>query len=189
MARPRPMENAPMRKTTRTVWHYSGDVNIEHGGMFYSLANFEFGYVDAVRVTPCSDAGGPDNVFWVEQLTINVGDAMPFQGVGCSVAERRAHRVLHDQETKELDRIERAMECCGWDERLHEWLKMSEVQRKHAVVQACADYGYTETDSQETVQVGPSQENAEAHRIDKVRADKVLRGNASLKNYARSKCP
>lgn len=51
---------------------YSGDVSIEHGGMFYCLDSWQWGYVDALRVVPVSDAGGPDNVFWLEKLTINL---------------------------------------------------------------------------------------------------------------------
>lgn len=51
--------------------YYSGDVNLEYGGVFYSLANAQYGYASAVRVTPLSDAGGPDNQFWIEPLTIN----------------------------------------------------------------------------------------------------------------------
>lgn len=51
---------------------YSGDRSIEHGGMFYCLDTWQWGYVDALRVVPVSDAGGPDNVFWTEELTINI---------------------------------------------------------------------------------------------------------------------
>lgn len=52
--------------------YYSGDINIEHGGVLYTLENMKYGYAEAVRVTPCSDAGMSDNVYWVEQLTINI---------------------------------------------------------------------------------------------------------------------
>ena len=50
--------------------NYFGDVNIEHGGVFYTLKGYRDGYVSAVRVTACSDAGGPDNCFWMEHLTL-----------------------------------------------------------------------------------------------------------------------
>jgi len=56
---------------------YSGDVSIEHGGYFYCLDSWQWGYVDALRVTPCSDAGGPDNCFWLEEITINIRDSGP----------------------------------------------------------------------------------------------------------------
>lgn len=57
---------------------YSGDINIEYGGVFYTLENWQWGYVDAVRVTPCSDAGAADNCYWVEELTVNLreGEAL-----------------------------------------------------------------------------------------------------------------
>lgn len=51
---------------------YSGDVSIEHGGVFYCLDSWQLGYVDALRVVPAYDAGGPDNVFWIEGLTVNL---------------------------------------------------------------------------------------------------------------------
>ena len=58
---------------------YSGDRSIENGGFFYSLANWHYDYADAVRVTPCSDAGGPTNQFWVETLTANIPDGNDLQ--------------------------------------------------------------------------------------------------------------
>jgi hypothetical protein len=46
-------------------WKYSGDVNIEHGGLFWREDGAD-DYVLAVCVSPCSDAGGPTNMFWIE---------------------------------------------------------------------------------------------------------------------------
>ena len=51
---------------------YSGDLNIEYGGLFYSLQTWQWDYVNVLRVTPCNEAGGPDNCFWVERLTVNI---------------------------------------------------------------------------------------------------------------------
>jgi hypothetical protein len=59
----------------RKHWHYFGDVNIECGGYFYDMSNWKWGYVEAWRVVPCSDAGGPDNEFWIESLTVNIPKA------------------------------------------------------------------------------------------------------------------
>jgi hypothetical protein len=53
-------------------WYYQGDGNIEHGGSFYCLEGIEYGYAEAVRVYPCSDAGAQDNCWWVEEHTINM---------------------------------------------------------------------------------------------------------------------
>lgn len=52
--------------------HYNGDINLEHGGYFYTLDNLKYDYADAWRVVPMSDAGGPDNQFWLEELTVNL---------------------------------------------------------------------------------------------------------------------
>jgi hypothetical protein len=46
-------------------WKYSGDVSIEHGGLFWREDGAD-DYVLAVCVSPCSDAGGPTNMFWIE---------------------------------------------------------------------------------------------------------------------------
>lgn len=70
---------------------YSGDVNIENGGYFYSLKNWQFDYVDAVRVTPCSDADGPDNCYWVDMVTVNLRKGAELeralQCIGQSIAD------------------------------------------------------------------------------------------------------
>lgn len=56
----------------RTKWFYFGDTNIEYGGFYYNLDNVQYNFVDAVEVTPCSDAGGQDNAYWIERITINL---------------------------------------------------------------------------------------------------------------------
>lgn len=50
-------------------WKYSGDVDLRQGGFFWREDDAE-DYVLAVRVTPCSDADGPDNVFHIEDGSI-----------------------------------------------------------------------------------------------------------------------
>ena len=66
---------------------YTGDLSIEYGGVYYSLENMKWGYVDAIRITSCSDAGGPDNVFWIERLTVNLreGNALANIRATCDV--------------------------------------------------------------------------------------------------------
>jgi hypothetical protein len=58
---------------TKRGWNYSGDVNIEHGGYFWREDGAS-DYVLVVRVTPCSDGGGPDNLFNIEQGAIYLPD-------------------------------------------------------------------------------------------------------------------
>lgn len=50
-------------------WKYSGDLNLECGG-FYWKDEGDVDFVMAVEITPCSDAGGPDNLFYVEEGSI-----------------------------------------------------------------------------------------------------------------------
>lgn len=55
-----------------TKWNYNGDIGLEYGG-FYWREDGADDYVLAVRVTPCSDAGGPDNLFHIESGSIYIG--------------------------------------------------------------------------------------------------------------------
>lgn len=54
-------------------WNYSGDINVEYGGYWWKEDGAD-DYVLAVRLTPCSDAGGPSNLFWIESGSIYLGD-------------------------------------------------------------------------------------------------------------------
>lgn len=50
-------------------WNYSGDTHLECGGLYWKWDGGP-DYVSTVRITPCSDAGGPDNLFEVEAGSI-----------------------------------------------------------------------------------------------------------------------
>lgn len=54
---------------SKTEWNYSGDVNLEYGGMFWKWDGGP-DYVLAVEIVPYSDMGGPNNVFIVENGSI-----------------------------------------------------------------------------------------------------------------------
>lgn len=78
--------------------YYNGDINIEHGGYFYNLDNVKWGYVDVVRVTPCSDVGAPDNQFWVDRLVVNLKtDPVKLQEVldTCGYTMEEANDNIH----------------------------------------------------------------------------------------------
>src|SRR5574343_454641 len=60
--------------------HYSGDVNVEYGGMCYVRHD---DWADALRVTPCSDAGLPDNLFWLEKITVYIDSDQLDQSLAC----------------------------------------------------------------------------------------------------------
>lgn len=171
----------------RPFWHYSGDVNIEHGGAFYNLATFEEGYVECWRLQPCSDAGGPDNCYWIEHLSINIHDHWQhvFRGVGDTAAERRAHRLLH--ELPSAERTESALQCVGQGRDMAAWDKRTLIERKHAIVWACLSYGHFDQESSEMVRIGPNQEGTAAGGGDYT-PSLVLRANTNLRKYVRGKC-
>jgi len=58
---------------TNKRWNYSGDINLCEGGLYWRESGYS-DHVYAVRVTPCSDAGGPDNQFWIERGSIFLGN-------------------------------------------------------------------------------------------------------------------
>lgn len=68
---------------------YSGDMNIEYGGLFYSLDDFSDGYASAVRVTDLDSSCGFTGGIMIECGSINIPDDM---------AERQS-----------------ALDCCGQD--------------------------------------------------------------------------
>jgi len=144
-------------------WHYHGDVSIEHGGMFYNLDNARYDYAEAWRVTPCSDAGGPDNQFWIEHLT-----------------------VLIDE-----DRRAQALACIGVTEDYYR--SLTRAMRMHLRVGAavsCGHYDRVESPTSSgcrTVQVGPADPFfGRRAGWDPIVCEVRLRGNASLRRYVRS---
>ena len=56
---------------------YSGDSDPANGGVFYSVNSDDYrnGYIDAIRLQPCSDAGAQDNAFWLEYLTLSIPES------------------------------------------------------------------------------------------------------------------
>lgn len=170
----------------RKMWHYRGDKNIEHGGVFYNLDSFEDGWVDVFRLQPCSDAGGPGNCYWYEVLSVIIHDGWraAFWGVGDTTAERRAHRVLHNMESAE--RTESALQTCGWDTRLDEWDKLTLAQRKHVIVGACLAYGHYDQTSSTMISVGPPEFTR--NREGDWKPEKQLRANVNLRKWVRAQC-
>jgi len=79
------MQNTNM---TDNKWQYVGDVNIEYGGTFYDLTDWEHGYVNAVKVTDLDSGCGFVGACLIEKIT-----------------------VLIDSE----DENSKACECCGFN--------------------------------------------------------------------------
>lgn len=144
-----------------TRWRYFGDVHLSEGGVFLriepdGLAN---NYADAVRVTPCSDAGGPDNMWWVEALTV----------------------LLPEQKDPDFARV---LDSCG----MTKVPGGSALQRAYALAEMCVQYGRYDpancfpNASSETVQIGAISA-FDKERKEEIRATVVLHGNASLRKY------
>jgi hypothetical protein len=144
-----------MTKTKRYRWYYVGDVNPEYGGYWFNLSGLKWGYVDVVRVTPWSDAGGPDNGFWVECLTVN----MPT-----------------DDQTKAcvLTCIGQTLESIG-----------NGAQSIRVLIDACIAYGQYDPDGSETVRIGKPCTYSGSSGFDPIEPNRVLRSGSSLANYIR----
>lgn len=66
--------------------HYSGDCNVEYGGLFFSSADWkENGYADALRITDLDSACGFTGGILIERITI-----------------------------LRPDDIQSCLDCCGW---------------------------------------------------------------------------
>lgn len=135
-------------------WFRFGDLNMENGGGFYSFEGWPH-YIDIIRVTPCSDAGGPDNQFWIER--------------GSLFMERSK------------EDFERALAMIGMDD-ADEWRRLSRATKRHAKTQAVLGYYGMDRDSHWTIQIGAKAEPCSSSFTTLI-PDYVLRGNCSLENY------
>jgi len=144
--------------------YYSGDINAECGGYFFSLTTWGYDYVDVVRITPCSDAGGPDNCFWVQALTALIPD-------------------------KGSEKEKRALETCGWFDN-DEYTKAEGVAKKSMLLDAVLSYGYYDPHNtmrrhwSQLIQIGKVQSEFNP-REGEFKPDIVLRDGARIANYAR----
>ena len=138
----------------KSRWKYSGDVSLRNGGYFYDTSNIQYHYVDVVRVQPCSDAGGPDNEWWIESLTVNL------------------------PETDEALRI--ILRTCGWaSEDVNS--KPKDV-REGMIIDACISHGQYDQNSSTVYRIGPK-ESVPAYTWDGHNENDVVqfRANASLR--------
>lgn len=136
----------------RRRFFYNGDINIKHGGYFYCIDTLKWDYVDAVRVTPCSDAGGPDNMFWVERLMIHI--------------------------QRDEARLRSILETSGYEG--------EEITDALLVEAHIADGSHVEVDTSECIRIGPRDPLFNGR--EEFAATHNLRGNTSLRRYARSLC-
>ena len=61
---------------TETDWAYSGDVNLEYGGLFVNLDNVRYGYADVVEVTDLDSACGAAGMVLIEKGSVTIKDRL-----------------------------------------------------------------------------------------------------------------
>ena len=141
-------------------WFYNGDINLQCGGFFYRLGNWQHGYVDCVRVTPCSDAGAQSNAFWIEALTVIIpADDEAIKDV-LSICG------YHPDELTGVERKHRIVDAC-----------MAYGRYDPA---NCFPLHHSET-----VQIGKIDPYFDSRQNDPVIQTVTLRANASLERYVR----
>lgn len=166
-----------MAQFTERRWQYSGDINIEHGGLYWRLPttdNFpEADYVEAVEVIPCSDMGGPSCQFLIQ--------------VGSIYIDRATYAT--------------ALACCGYEAFQHArrgapWriasgragqadsVRMDSVQGACMLVDAFRAYRGLDDPTTHRVQIGKP--DAYLDDLDDIpEPDIQLRGNTDLRRYVR----
>jgi hypothetical protein len=94
--------------------NYSGDVNLEYGGMFVDLDDWQYKYADVLRITDLDSGCGFTGAVMIEHLT-------------ALVPEKR-------------DKMQSCLSVCGWDKgRLP---GRTSKDRKMAMIEAIMAYGY-----------------------------------------------
>lgn len=144
-------------------WNYSGDMNLEYGGLFWREDGAD-DYVLAVKVTPCSDAGGPDNLFHIEHGSIYLGT--------------------------DVKRHKSALDCCGYkladDGTMTDGAggTFTKKQARARLVEAMDAYCGLDNRTEHVVQIGKA-EPEDGRGGWSPEPDTILRGNAKLRNFVR----
>jgi hypothetical protein len=150
-----------------TRYKYCGDINLDHGGYYFRAPEWKYGYADVVRVTPCSDAGGQQNAWWIERLTVNAPDN--------DDDLRQVLAVIG----MTLDPKGRIIE----EGRPHDAVARNSTVYVSCIVDACIAYGRYDIDSSTTVQIGKIADWDGAR--EPVEPDVTLRAGTSLERYVR----
>ena len=155
----------------RKDWKYTGDMNLEHGGLFFKLPDGEpidgirNDYVDAVEVIDLSGAvGGPDCIHRIERGTIYMPRAKWQDALDCC-----GYRLHQSADGRDLI----------WDGHEHH-----EIDGDGLLLLVSAFQGYSGLSDTEnntaTVQIG----KLTAYDPDPVfEPDTFLRGNVKLTRY------
>jgi hypothetical protein len=160
-----------MATTTSERWHYNGDVNLEHGGAFIDLSDWQYGYASAVRVSDLDGGCGFTGAVLIEHVVI------------CGLDDAK--------------RIRQAVESCGGASSYLAWGPRRDGETpadrkrhlRHAIADALMSYGYSDPDDNygygppqsETLQLEPDGPMV----FDGWKASKRLKGT-TLEAYVRS---
>lgn len=144
-------------------WNYTGDMNIENGGLFWKGESSD-DYVEVVEVTPCSDAGGPDNLFHVATGTLY----MP-----------------HDKRQDALDTCGYKLVDGGILDCTGEVHPLDTLHGQTLLVDAFRGSHGIERDSETVVRIGPVDEYSGGVNGWNPEPDTILRADAKLRNYLR----
>jgi hypothetical protein len=138
--------------SAKTMWYYGGDGFVDAGGKWISLDGFKYDYATVVRVTPCEDAGGPENEYWIDQLCVNI----PEEGGekwNAMVRSCNAEEMLDNTEEPCLDDEDRQLiivECCvmyGYYDT--EWTRLLRIGKE----ESCRSHEYRNADAAPDIQV------------------------------------
>jgi hypothetical protein len=141
-------------KTPKTKWHYIGDGFVDADGMWISLDGWDYGYATAIRVTPCSDVGGPYNEYWIDRLCVS----------------------LPEEGGKKWDDMVRS---CGADEELDDTEEpcLDGEERQLFIVECCVSYGYYDVEWSHVLRIGKESDCSAGW--DRLEPDITVRGSSS----------
>jgi hypothetical protein len=108
-----------MPENTQDNWIYQGDVCLAHGGTYFDVSAWRWGYVPAVRITDLGSGCGFRGAVLIEAITINVGKEW----------------------SKEKKRTKAALSLYGWTRPQGQG-----IGRKLSLAEAYMDYGYYAAD-------------------------------------------
>lgn len=161
-----------MTAQINSKWHFCGDVNLEHGGVFIDLSTWDDGYCSAIKVTDLDSSCGFIGAVMVEHVVINGTDN-----------SKRIREALRCSYGSAAEIGARNWHATGNRDTIKENLR-------HAIADALCSYGYTDHDDcwdgyashhTEILQL----ENDGPMNFDGWKADKRLRGT-TLEAYVQS---
>jgi hypothetical protein len=120
-----------------TRWHYMGDVNLEYGGSFTDLSEWDNGYATVIEVTDLDSATGFPGAMLIEERTVTIDMPECWQeSLSCIGAN-----LLPNGDISDNGRV-LVKNTLGW---------------RMCLVYALSAYGHYDTERSEVVQPCPDQ--------------------------------